>query len=53
MLPIHADFFELVEKCVGFAQVLRITELPDQIGGPHQQTLFFAELRSIKRGAAR
>jgi hypothetical protein len=37
---IHADFFELVEKCVGFAQIAWITELSDQIGGPHQQTLF-------------
>src|SRR6516225_11015122 len=38
-LLIHADLFELVIECIRLAQVMRVAELPDQIGPAHQQSL--------------
>src|SRR5262245_42927464 len=37
---IPADFLELVIKRIGFAQILRIAELADEIGGTYQRVLF-------------
>src|SRR5580704_13396994 len=39
-LPIHPDLFELEIQCIGLAQVMRIAELADEIGGAHQRALF-------------
>src|ERR1700728_4909411 len=32
-LLVHADFLELVIQRIGFAQIMRIAELADEIGG--------------------
>ena len=34
-LSIHTGFFKLVVQRISFAQVVRITELTNQVGGPH------------------
>jgi len=51
-LPVHADFFELRVKCISLAQVMRISKLSDQVGGPHQQTLFLVRIIRVKRWKA-
>ena len=33
---VHADFFEFAEQRVGFAQVMRVSELTNEIRRPHQ-----------------
>ena len=39
-LLIPSDFLELVIKRIGFAQILRIAKLADEIGGAYQHALF-------------
>ena len=37
---IPSDFLELVIKRIGFAQILRIGELAEEIGGTYESALF-------------
>jgi hypothetical protein len=39
-LLIPSDFLELVIKRIGFAQILRIGELAEEIGGTYESALF-------------
>jgi hypothetical protein len=39
-LPIHTDFFKFVPQRIDLAQIMRIAELPDEIGGTRQQAFF-------------
>ena len=39
-LPVHADFLKLVIQGIGFAQVMWITQLTDEIRGAHQRAFF-------------
>jgi len=38
-LLVHADLVELIVKCMGLPQIVRITELPNEIGGSQEHAL--------------
>src|ERR1700722_12253873 len=39
VLPVAAEFLELVEQRIGFPRVQRVAKLPDQIGGLNKPRL--------------
>jgi hypothetical protein len=48
-LPIHSNLFEFIVQRVGFAQIMRIPELSDEIGSTHQQTLIVLWILRLRR----
>ena len=50
-LLVHSDFVKFVIKRVGFAQIMGIAELANEIGGAHQHTLFVLAVVSAGRKA--
>src|SRR5580692_3279775 len=51
-LLVHSDFFKLVIERIGFAQVMRIAELADEVGGANQEALFIVVVRDVRRRKA-
>src|SRR5215472_1263647 len=48
-LPVQSGFLEFIIKCVCFPQILRVAELPDEIGGAHQRALLGAVADLVDR----
>ena len=48
-LLVHPDFFEFVIECIGFAQIMRIAELADEIGSAYQRAQFAVAIVSVVR----
>ena len=39
-LFIHPDLFEFIIQRIGFSQIMGVTQLSNEIGGPHKRTFF-------------
>ena len=41
-LSIHSDFVKLIIQCIGFSQIMRIAELPNEIGARKSEPSSFS-----------